>query len=163
MTTPAIDSLLTLLELERNERDQALRGVRDAESLAQHAQAQAQTLTAYRTEYVERWATRLRTQSSIELVQCYQGFMQRLDQAIGQQHAASEQAHARLRQAVQALREREQRLGSVEKLIERRRREQHHHAARREQTITDEAAMRLHERRLAAARRQDTGGNDTVT
>ena len=163
MTTPAIDSLLTLLELERNERDQALRGVRDAESLAQHAQAQAQTLTAYRTEYVERWSTRLRTQSSIELVQCYQGFMQRLDQAIGQQRTASEQAHARLRQAVLALREREQRLGSVEKLIERRRREQHRHAARREQTITDEAAMRLHERRLAAARRQDPGGNDTMT
>lgn len=163
MTTPAIDSLLTLLELERNERDQALRGVRDAESLAQHAQAQAQTLAAYRTEYVERWSTRLRTQSSIELVQCYQGFMQRLDQAIGQQRAASEQAQSRLQQAVQALREREQRLGSVEKLIERRRREHHRHAARREQTITDEAAMRLHERRLAAARRQDAGGNDTVT
>lgn len=163
MTTPAIDSLLTLLELERNERDQALRSVRDAESLAQHAQAQAQTLSAYRTEYVERWSTRLRTQSSVELAQCYQGFMQRLDQAIGQQRAVSEQAHARLQQAVQALREREQRLGSVEKLIERRRREQHRHAARREQTITDEAAMRLHERRLAAMRRQDAGGNDTLT
>ncbi len=161
--TPPIESLLTLLELERNERDLALRGVRDAESLARHAQAQAQTLDAYRTEYVERWSTRLRTPSSIELVQCYQGFMQRLDQAIGQQRAASEQAQVRLQQAVLALREREQRLGSVEKLIERRRHEQHRHAARREQTITDEAAMRLHERRLAAARRQDAGGNDTVT
>jgi flagellar protein FliJ len=159
-TDPPLDTLLTLLELERNERDQALRGVRDAETLAQHAQAQASTLAEYRAEYTQRWSARLRAPSSIELVQCYQGFMQRLDQAIGQQRAISEQAQQRLRQALQALREREQRLGSVEKLIERRRREHGRDAARREQAITDEAAMRSHQRRRTAQR---DAGTDTLT
>lgn len=159
-TDPPLDALLTLLELERNGRDQALRGVRDAETLAQHAQAQASTLAEYRAEYVERWSARLRAPSSIELVQCYQGFMQRLDQAIGQQRAATEQAQQRLLQAVQVLREREQRFSSVEKLIERRRREADRDVARREQAITDEAAMRAHQRRRAAQR--DAGG-DTLT
>lgn len=157
----SLDTLLSLLERERSERDQALLGVRHAESLAQHATAQEQTLSDYRSEYVERWTTRFRSQGSIELVQCYQGFMQRLDQAIGQQKATAEQAQARLRQAVDALREREQRLGSVEKLIERRRSELLRHAARREQNLSDEAAMRIHERRRAAQR--DNPGTDTVT
>lgn len=159
---PSIHTLTTLLEVERQERDQALLGVRDAQSVAQHAQAQATTLAEYRSEYVERWSARLRTPSSIELVQCYQGFMQRLDQALGQQRAASELAQKRLHQALDALRERELRLGSVEKLIERRRREQHRHAARREQSITDEAAMRQHERRRAA-QRDAPSGTDTTT
>ncbi len=157
----SLDTLLALLELERNERDQALLGLRNATSLAQHAAVQEQTLSDYRSEYVERWTTRFRTRGSIELVQCYQGFMQRLDQAIGQQKATADQAQARLRQAREVLREREQRLGAVEKLIERRRNDLQRHAARREQNLSDEAAMRSHDRRHAA--RRDNPGTDTVT
>lgn len=158
--TQSLDALLTLLELERQQRDQALLGLRDAQSVAERAHSQARTLSDYRSEYAERWTGRFRTQGSIELVQCYQGFMQRLDLAIGQQRAIVEQAQMRLQQAQIALREREQRLGSVEKLIERRQRDQHRHAARREQSLADEAALRQHERKRLAQRDQ---GTDTVT
>ncbi|MFO1217072.1 MAG: flagellar export protein FliJ [Burkholderiaceae bacterium] len=159
-TEQSLDALLSLLELERNGRDQALLGLRDAQSQAEHASVQARTLDAYRAEYVQRWTGRLRTGSSVELLQCYQGFMQRLDHAIGQQRDIVAQAEMRLHQAQQALREREQRLGSVEKLIERRQQQQHRHAARREQSLADEVALRLHERKRLAQR---DGGNDTVT
>lgn len=166
MPTPnpsSLDALLTLLELERSGRDQALRGLRDAESAAQHARAQATTLADYRAEYAERWTARLRSSSTVELMQCYQGFLQRLDHAITQQRAVTEQALRLLERAVATLREREQRLGSVEKLIERRRRETHRDAARREQAITDEAAMRVHERRRLTRRDPNASGTDTVT
>jgi flagellar FliJ protein len=145
----SLNTLLTLLERERGERDQALLGMREAEGLASHAAAQAQQLADYRTAYMRRWTNRFRAQGSIELVQCYQGFMQRLEQAIGQQHQAADHADARLRQARDALRERELRVGSVEKLIERRRREHRQHASRREQAQSDEAAQRSHARRHA--------------
>lgn len=144
-----LDTLLALLERERGERDQALLGMREAEGLASHAAAQAQQLAEYRAEYVRRWSNRFRAQGSIELVQCYQGFMQRLEQAIGQQRQAADHADALLRQTRDALRERELRVGSVEKLIERRLREQRQHASRREQSQTDEAAQRSHARRHA--------------
>lgn len=159
-STQSLDALLALLELERQQRDQALLGLRDAQSVAERAHTQAQTLSDYRSEYADRWTGRFRTQGSIELVQCYQGFMQRLDQALAQQRAIVEQAKARLQQAQAALREREQRLGSVEKLIERRRQEQHRHAARREQSLADEVALRQHERKRLAQR---DPGTDTVT
>jgi flagellar FliJ protein len=160
MTPSSLDALLTLLERERNQRDQALLGLRDAQNQAEHATLQARTLSAYRAEYAERWTGRFRAPGSIELMQCYQGFMQRLDQAIGQQRDIVAQAEQRLRQAQEALREREQRLGSVEKLIERRQLEQHRHAARREQSLTDELALRLHERKRLAQR---DPGTDTLT
>lgn len=144
-----LDTLLALLERERGERDQALLGMREAEGLASHATAQAQQLADYRAEYMRRWSTRFRTEGSIELVQCYQGFMQRLEQAVGQQRQAADHADARLRQARDAWRERELRVGSVEKLIERRKGEQQQHASRREQAQSDEAAQRSHARRHA--------------
>jgi flagellar protein FliJ len=148
MHTP-LDTLLALLDHERGERDQALLGMREAEGQASHATAQAQQLADYRAEYMRRWSTRFRAEGSIELVQCYQGFMQRLEQAVGQQRQAADHAEARLRLARDALRERELRVGSVEKLIERRKGEQRQHAARREQAQSDEAAQRSHARRQA--------------
>lgn len=160
LNAQSLDALLALLEHERQSRDQALLGLRDAQSVAERAHSQAQTLADYRSEYAERWTGRFRTQGRIELVQCYQGFMQRLDLAIGQQRAIVEQTQTRLQQAQKALREREQRLGSVEKLLERRRHEQHRHAARREQSLADEAALRQHERKRLAQR---DPGTDTVT
>jgi flagellar protein FliJ len=150
LSAESIETLLALLERERTERDQALLGAREAEGLASRNAAQAQQLLDYRGEYLQRWSSRFRTQGSIELVQCYQGFMQRLEQAIHQQRLVAEQAQARLRCARDALRERELRVGSVEKLIERRRRELQRRAARQEQSQSDEAAQRSHARRRLA-------------
>ena len=63
----------------------------------------AQQLHAYRSEYVERWSARFREPAASALMQCYQGFMQRLEQAITQQRNAVQLANARLEQARQTL------------------------------------------------------------
>jgi flagellar protein FliJ len=144
---PTMQALIQLLDHQRRVRDSALLGLRDAEDTAGAADAQAQQLHAYRSEYVGRWSARFREPGSVALMQCYQGFMQRLEQAITQQRAAVELANARLEQARQALSDNERRVASVEKLIQRRSQQEQQRAARREQSHSDEIAQRAHARR----------------
>jgi len=144
-------ALIQLLDHERRGRDAALLGLRDAEGSVDQADLQAQQLVAYRSEYVERWSARFRSAAgSVALMQCYQGFMQRLEQAITQQHAAVQLAQARLAQARRTLADNERRVASVQKLIERRTQQEQHRAARREQSSSDEIALAAHVRRHAA-------------
>jgi len=145
-----MQALHQLLEHERRARDVALLGLRDAEGLAQQADTQASQLDTYRSDYAERWRDRFRSEAgSVALMQCYQGFMQRLEQAIAQQRAAVQAAHARLDHARKVLHDNERRVASVEKLLERRAQQEQRLAARREQSNTDEVALRSHARREA--------------
>jgi len=139
-------ALLQLLDHERRGRDAARLGLHDAEGSAQQADTQAQALDAYRSEYVERWSARFREPGSMSLMLCYQGFMQRLEQAIAQQSAIRQMAHDRLEQARRTLADNQRRVASVEKLIERRAQQEQHRAARREQSQTDEIALAVHAR-----------------
>ena len=147
---PTLQALLQLLDHERRTRDEAVQALSRAEGQAGQADAQAQQLALYRSEYVERWSTRFRDPGSVALLQCYQGFMLRLDQAIVQQRNTLAQARQRVDQARGALRDNQRRVASVEKLIERRRAQEQRQHARREQARTDETAQRAHARRLAA-------------
>lgn len=146
---PTMQALIQLLDHERRVRDAALLGLLDAEGTAGQADAQAQQLDAYRSEYVGRWSARFREPGSVALMQCYQGFMQRLEQAIAQQRATVRLAKERLEQARQALTDNERRVASVEKLIERRAQQEQHRAARREQSHSDEIALAVHARHHA--------------
>ena len=147
---PTLQALLQLLDHERRTRDEALQTLSHAEGAAGQADAQAQQLNTYRSEYVERWSARFREPGSVALLQCYQGFMQRLDQAIAQQRNALTQARSRVDQARGVLRDNERRVASVEKLIQRRQQHEQHQLARREQQRTDETAQRVHAQRMAA-------------
>lgn len=149
---PTLQALNQLLEHERRTRDEALLDLREAETAREAADSQAAQLDAYRDEYVQRWGARFREPGSVTLMQCYQGFMQRLDQAIGQQQATVQVAHRRLDHARAALREYERRVASVEKLIERRGQQLQRQQARREQALSDEVALRMHAQRQAGAR-----------
>ncbi|MCW5657884.1 MAG: flagellar export protein FliJ [Burkholderiaceae bacterium] len=148
---PTLHALLQLLEHERRSRDEALQALSRSEGAAGQADAQAQALDTYRSEYVERWSARFREPGSVTLMQCYQGFIQRLDQAITQQRNTVAQARMRVDQARSVLQHNERRVASMEKLIERRQQQQQHQLARREQARTDETAQRAHARRMAAA------------
>jgi flagellar FliJ protein len=147
---PTMQALIQLLDHQRRVRDAALLGLRDAEGTAGAAETQAQQLHAYRSEYVERWSARFREPGSVALMQCYQGFMQRLEQAISQQRATVQLANTRLEQARQALSDNERRVASVEKLIQRRSQQEQQRAARREQSHSDEIAQRAFARRHGA-------------
>jgi len=148
---PTLQALLQLLDHERRARDEALQALSHAEGAAGQADAQAQALAAYRSEYVGRWSARFREPGSVALMQCYQAFMQRLDQAIAQQGNTVALAKTRVDHARGTLQHNERRVASMEKLIERRQQEQQHQLARREQARTDEIAQRAHARHVAAS------------
>lgn len=139
-------SLLILQDNERATRDKARVALHDCQLLAERALAQAQQLQQYRAEYQQRWAGQFRRPGGIELVQCYQGFMLKLDQAIAQQDASVQHAQMRVDAARAHLAECEMRLASVGKLIERRQNEAQRVAQQREQRTTDEAAQRSRRR-----------------
>lgn len=152
-----MQALIQLLDHERRGRDAALLSLRDAEGFVDAADSQAQQLEAYRSEYVERWSARFRQPGSATLLQCYQGFMQRLEQAIAQQRNAVALAQARLAQARRTLTDNERRVASMEKLIERRSQQEQRRTARREQSHSDEIALAVHARRDNAPAPTDLG------
>lgn len=143
------DPLAPVLERAEAERDQALAALRRAEDHARRAQAQARQLLDYRGEYQQRWTTQFARQGAAEIVQCYQNFMGRLEDAVVQQHHQAATADAHLLALRQRVMEAEVRVASVKKLIERRRAEAARVLAQREQRRTDETAAQVHWRNRA--------------
>ncbi|MBX3621908.1 MAG: flagellar export protein FliJ [Rhizobacter sp.] len=155
MSNPSIDPLMSLLGQAERERDAAVAQLQHASEHFAAAQAQAEQLVAYRGEYEARFREQFKTNSSVSILQCYQGFSSRLTQAIEQQQQVALHAERRVEQAREALRDQEMRVASVRKLLERRLTEQRLAADRRDQKQTDEFAARaawgqLQRRPLAA-------------
>ena len=135
--------LHTLLEREKEKRDAALTEWRNAEAQERAAREQADSLVAYRGEYRKRWQAQFAKSAQIEILHCYQGFVDRLEQAIGAQQGAAEQAASRVQAARLRLRHRETKVATVQRLIERRLQASALREQRREQKTVDEAAQRL--------------------
>lgn len=142
MNNPSIDPLMALLGQAERERDTAIADMRKAEDGFKAAQAQAEQLVAYRGEYEARFREQFKTNGSVSILQCYQGFSSRLGMAIDQQHQIAGHAERRVELARDALREQEMRVASVRKLLERRLLELRQAADRRDQKQTDEYAAR---------------------
>lgn len=142
MTPASLQSLRTLLEHAEGERDDANKALRDAEAMAARHEAQAGQLDDYRAQFQARWSAQFRQPTAPALLQCHHGFSQRLDQAISQQQAQCQQQAQRVARARDQLRQKEQRVAAVRKLIERRLAAQQRQADRRDQKQTDEAAQR---------------------
>jgi len=142
MSSTEIQSLEMLLKQAESERDEALLALQQAQARADAARTQAEQLAAYRGQYQQRWTQQFAQRGAIEIVHCYQGFNERLQQAITHQEQASAQSAAQLERARVLLQERELRVASVRKLIERRRLELRRLDERRDQKLTDEAAQR---------------------
>lgn len=137
-------ALATLLEHEESLRDQARLAWRSAADAAAAADTQAAQLLAYRQEYQQHWNAQFRQQGGIELLRSYQGFMQRLDEAIAQQQQVQQRSGEHSAAAAQALAAAEQRVAAVQKLQQRRAQAQAQAQSRREQRGADELAQRQH-------------------
>lgn len=137
-----LSALLILLERAEAERDQALQALQQARARAEAARIQANQLSDYRQEYQQRWTQQFAQRTTVDILGCYQTFGSRLDQAITSQGNVASHAEGHLSQAQELLREREMRVASVRKLIERRRQEQLRGQLRQEQKATDEQAAR---------------------
>ena len=145
-------ALLRLLEdRDRKRRDEALMQWQEAVRQAEAAGAQAQALETYRSEYRERWSAQFKQAAPIEIIRCYQGFVERLDQAIGAQQATVENHAARVAVARERLKQREVKLATVQRLIDRRLRAATQAVQRREQKASDEAAQRMRRAGLTLA------------
>ncbi|WP_396269938.1 flagellar export protein FliJ [Ideonella sp.] len=145
-------ALLRLLEdRDRKRRDEALMQWQEAVRQAEAAGAQAQALETYRSEYRERWSAQFKQAAPIEIIRCYQGFVERLDQAIGAQQATVENHAARVAAARERLKQREVKLATVQRLIDRRLRAATQVVQRREQKASDEAAQRMRRAGLTLA------------
>jgi flagellar FliJ protein len=142
MPARSLSTLVTLLDHAQAERDRALSAARQADDVVLRAQAQADQLAQYRAEYLARWATQFARSGTPELLQCYHSFMQRLDQALEQQSAQVANVNARAAAARALLQDKEMRVASVRKLIERRQQAQQAQESRMAQKQTDEAAQR---------------------
>ena len=136
-----------LLEREQGRRDEAQEAVRAAARNEEAARSQLDGLTHYRSEYCARWSAQFAKSSTIEILRCYQAFIGRLDQAIGQQQGVVRSAQAGVEAARKRLVEREIRVATVERLIARRRALLARIQDRRDQKTLDE----LSQRRSAAA------------
>jgi flagellar FliJ protein len=142
MSNPSVDPLMALLGQAERERDEASLAHQQARAAHEAAQAQSDQLIAYRGEYEARFREQFKSNGSVSILQCYQGFSARLGQAIEQQGQVALHAAKRMEQARQALLEQELRVASVRKLLERRLGELRQAADRRDQKQTDEYAAR---------------------
>lgn len=150
MNSPqALQSLLAHAERERNG---AMSEAKRIEMEHRHAQRQAEQLLAYRCDYEQRWNRSFAADGGgIAIVQCYQGFMDRLGAAIDAQQRVVAMTAQRLAGAQAHWQQQEIRVASVRKLIERREAEARGDEARREQKQQDEHATRSAWRRAGAA------------
>ena len=142
--------LALLLAQAERQRDEALAEQFRAEALRRAAQAQAEQLVAYRRDYERRWSAEFCRDGKIELVRCYQGFMQRLTQAVEQQERVAAHATVQTERAEAIARGHEIRAAGLRKLVERRLREGEIAAARHEQKESDDRAVRAAWSRLTA-------------
>jgi flagellar FliJ protein len=150
VNTPAsLDALKLLQDRAQQERDRAASELRQSEDRLQRTRLMAGQLGDYRLEYMQRWSTRFGRGGAIEIVHCYQSFMQRLEEALAQQQQQVEAGERGVALARQRLLQAELRAASVTKLIERREAELRRVRHRREQRQDDEIAQHLALRRSA--------------
>lgn len=144
MDTPALPTALqplqTLLDHATAERDQATAQLYLLVEQTRRLQAQREQLASYRSDYLARWTAQFRQTAAIEVVQSYQGFVDRLNAALGQLQGQIEFAEGQTQRAREALVHKETRVAAVRQLIERRMDERHRALALREQKSSDELA-----------------------
>ena len=148
------NALLLLLAHAERERNDAMSVAKRVEMEHRNAQRQAEQLLAYRGDYEQRWGQRFSDSGGgggIDIMHCYQGFMDRLGEAIASQQRVVALAAQRLEQAQALWQQREIRVASIRKLVARRGAEAQGLEERREQKQLDEHAVRAAWLRARAA------------
>ncbi len=151
MLPPSIAALQLLQERATEERDRLVLDLRRSEDAALRARRQHEQLDQYRSEYLQRWSAQFGRGGAIEIVHCYQSFMQRLEEALAQQRLQIDAAERAVAAVRKALLQAELRAASIRKLIERRVADARHAHERRDQRQTDETATGLVMRRLRSS------------
>jgi flagellar protein FliJ len=149
MTSTA--TLHLLKEVAERERDRARAEYQGALEHARRAQGQLSQLSDYRVDYAQRWTRHFQQGSTAHMLHVVQDFGRKLDGVIVQQQHTVAHQDAMVEHARQALVQRELRVATIQKLLERQRLEQSRQQSRREQREMDEFAQRV-----ATTRHRDT-------
>lgn len=152
----ALQPLLLVLEAAEKARDDAKSEMEAGRRAHDAARQQAQSLTDWRTEYQNKWQSQFRQSGGMEILRCYQDFMQRLAEAVSEQDRRVEQTRLYMERSRELLIERERKVVAVGQLIERRQHEAELSQRRQEQKATDEIASRAGR---AISQASGTGGN----
>jgi len=137
-----IQSLLMVLESAQKARDEAVSSLESARQAHESAHQQSQSLHDWRRDYQRRWQAQFQQSGGVEIVRCYQDFINRLADAVGEQERRVQVAHQHMERCRALLIERERRVAAVSQLIDRRQAELAAKQARQEQKATDEMAAR---------------------
>jgi flagellar FliJ protein len=141
-------TLVLLLEQAERERDAARLALHQAEQRAAQARHAQQDLGSYQAQHDARWLAQFQREGTgMPLVQTAAQFGRRLADAIDQQSQQLIHCEQRVLQARQQLQERELRVASVRKLIERRAAERQQRQNRADQKATDELGAQRHRNR----------------
>lgn len=155
--TTNLQPLHALLAQSERQRDLALAEQQKAQAASDAAQVQAEQLLAYRREYEQRWGAQFTREGQMELVRCYQGFVERLTQAVDHQTRIAQIALEQLALATQKVQEQELRVAAVKRLVGRRVVEGQNLQQRQEQKQTDEFAARVAWNAKASGGRANAG------
>jgi len=135
-------TLNMLIDLARNDTDDAARELAKMAKARQEAQQQLDALHSYRKDYAERLQEASKSGLTASNYHNFRQFIATLDDAVSQQNKILEQLDAKLQQGRDAWLAEKRRLNSFETLQTRQLRHQAVIEARREQRLTDEMSAR---------------------
>ncbi|WP_374336006.1 flagellar export protein FliJ [Leeia sp.] len=133
---------LRLLELAREQREEAARGLQASQARVQAAEQQLATLQQYRQDYQQRLGGQQQQGMAVTQWRDYLLFLGKLDTAIAQQQQECERCEQLRDAAREQWLEREQKVQAFEALQQRHDQAELRKEARREQKQTDEFASR---------------------
>ena len=134
--------LMLVLEAAQKARDAAMADLEGARRAMDAAKQQSQSLVDWRKEYQNRWQSQFKQIGGMEIMRCYQDFMERLAEAVTDQDKRVEQARLYMERCREQLIERERKVAAVAQLMERRQVEMLQKQNRQDQKATDEVAAR---------------------
>ncbi len=135
-------SLQPLLELMQTRTDEASRRLGALIAAENDARSRLQMLEQYRAEYAERLRQAAAEGLTLSQLNNYQGFLQRIDEAVSQQTLAVQQSEASTAHGQQAWREQNTRLKAIDTLSSRHQQQEQKAENRREQKLLDEFSSR---------------------
>ena len=137
-----ISALNTLIELATTKVDDAAARLGRAVRAVEEAEQKLALLSGYRDDYASRFQVTMASGFTPMAYRNFQGFMDKLDQAISGQQQVVRDAEWRVEQERKAWRESERKRISYDALCGRARKAEDLKVARREQKQTDEQAAR---------------------
>lgn len=140
-------TLNTLIDLAREERDNAGQQLAGARKTTRQIQDQIQQLLGYRREYASRLDGLMTTGMDMPTLKEYQGFLASIDGAIDRARSELETKRQQVSQRQQQWQQKQQRLASFDTLATRRATEAEALETRKERRQQDELTITAYNRR----------------